>query len=299
MLKALPGAQRTAVRALLGLLLVGGLVFLAATLLRRSQELSPLLDGWLVNGVYLLSGVLCLVRAVLVRRERVAWICMGAGLELFMLGNVFWFFVVRTQNPQPYPSLADALYLGFYPLAFVAIALLARQRIRRFHTTVWLDGIVAGLGSAAICAAIAFQTIVDATGGTLAAVATNLTYPVGDLLLLVLVMGAFALLGWQPDGMWRLLGVGLILFAAGDTAYLFRVAADTYQLGTPLDGPWARPRWRLPPGRCPPMIGRQPGPAGRNWPRRRRSRLPRSGCWCWAVFAPSRCWWLVLPPGRR
>jgi diguanylate cyclase (GGDEF)-like protein len=239
MLMALTARQRAAVRALLGLLLLGGLVFLGGTVLRPSHELSSLLDGWLVNGLYALAGALCLARAVLIRREWAAWACMGVGLELFMLGNTYWFVVVRNLDPQTYPSLADGLYLGFYPLAFVAIALLARQRMRRFHTTVWLDGIVAGLGSAAICAAVAFQTIVDATGGSAAAVATNLTYPVGDLLLLVLVIGTFALLGWRPDTVWRLLGVGLILFAVGDTAYLFRVAAENYQLGTPLDGLWA------------------------------------------------------------
>jgi diguanylate cyclase len=239
MLTALPAPQRAVVRALQGLLLVGGLVFLGSTVLRPSPELSPLLDGWLANSLYALAGALCLARARQVGRERVAWACMGVGLELFMLGNTYWFFVVRTLDPQPYPSLADALYLGFYPLAYVAMTLLVRQRIQRFSTAVWLDGIVGGLGSAAICAAVAFQTIVDATGGSVAAVATNLTYPVGDLLLLVLVMGVFALLGWRPDPMWRLLGVGLILFAVGDTAYLFRVAADTYQVGTPLDGLWA------------------------------------------------------------
>jgi diguanylate cyclase (GGDEF)-like protein len=239
MLTALPAPQRAVVRALQGLLLVGGLVFLGSTVLRPSPELSPLLDGWLANSLYALAGALCLARARLVGRERVAWACMGVGLELFMLGNTYWFFMVRTLDPQPYPSLADALYLGFYPLAYVAMTLLVRQRIQRFSTAVWLDGIVGGLGSAAICAAVAFQTIVDATGGSVAAVATNLTYPVGDLLLFVLVMGVFALLGWRPDPMWLLLGVGLILFAVGDTAYLFRVAANTYHVGTPLDGLWA------------------------------------------------------------
>ena len=81
---------------MLGLLLAGCLVFPAATVLRPTQELSPLVDGWLANGLYALAGGLCLARAALVRRERAAWMCMGLGLDLFMAGNAWWFFVIRT-----------------------------------------------------------------------------------------------------------------------------------------------------------------------------------------------------------
>ena len=49
---------------------------------------------------------------------------------------------------------------------------------------------VAGVGAAAVCAAFAFHSIVASTGGNPMATMTSLAYPIGDLLLLGLVVGA-------------------------------------------------------------------------------------------------------------
>jgi diguanylate cyclase (GGDEF)-like protein len=97
---------------------------------------------------------------------------------------------------------------------------------------VWLDGIVAGLGIGAIGAAIVFPPVLHAaTGGTLA-VATNLAYPVGDLLLAALVMGVFALRGWRPGRNWALLGAGFLVLCVGDSIYLLQVASGSFDSST-------------------------------------------------------------------
>ena len=51
----------------------------------------------------------------------------------------------------------------------------------------WLDGVIAGLGMCAVAAGLVLDPVLSATGGSLPVVATNLAYPVGDLLLLLLV----------------------------------------------------------------------------------------------------------------
>jgi diguanylate cyclase (GGDEF)-like protein len=114
-----------------------------------------------------------------------------------------------------------------------------RRRVSHFHRSLWLDGVIGGLGAAAIGAALAFQTIVDATGGAPASVvATNLAYPLADLLLLVLVVGVVALMGWRPGRAWWMLASGFVLFSLADTLYLFRVANGTYVPGTWLELVW-------------------------------------------------------------
>ena len=76
------------------------------------------------------------------------------------------------------------LYLAFYPASYAALLLLARSRTDSFRSSLWLDGGIAALTVAALIATLAFQPIVDATGGTTAADRVNLAYPAGDLLLL-------------------------------------------------------------------------------------------------------------------
>ncbi len=85
----------------------------------------------------------------------------------------------------------------------------------------WLDGAVAGLGAAAVCGEFAFHTMLSATGGGTLSVATNLAYPIGDLLLLVLVVGATAIMPGHTRTAWMLLAAGYLVNAIGDTANLF------------------------------------------------------------------------------
>ncbi len=63
------------------------------------------------------------------------------------------------------PSPADAFYICFYPLAYAAIVLMLRKEIKRLLPATWLDGAIAGLGAAAVCAAFAFHAVVRSLGG--------------------------------------------------------------------------------------------------------------------------------------
>src|SRR6202034_4202092 len=99
-------------------------------------------------------------------------------------------------------SIADAFNLCFYPLAYVGIVVLLRRALGGLSRPNWLDGVVAGLGSAALCAAFAFHDIAKAAGGGGLAAATNLAYPAGDLLLLFLLVGGSALLAGRTKGPW-------------------------------------------------------------------------------------------------
>jgi diguanylate cyclase (GGDEF)-like protein len=197
--------------------------------------------GWLDNGVANVvqvgSALLCLGTGW--RRRQWAWSMAGIGLCLWVVGDLYWQFALADRDPIPYPSLADALYLGFYPCAYVAVVLLLRQRLVRFRASMWLDGAIGALGTAALVAALAFGSILSSTDGSPAVIATNLAYPIGDVLLLSLVVGAFGLLGLRPGLRWWLLGAGFGCFAVADTVYLWQTARDTYTLGTLVDAGWA------------------------------------------------------------
>jgi diguanylate cyclase (GGDEF)-like protein len=238
LLRGLTIRWRLAVLALHAVTLAGLLAYGLSPLLRSGHQDSVLLDGWLVDSVATGAAVLCLARGLLIQRERAAWLSVGIGLTVWTSGNVVWWLWVRTNAPDAFPSVSDALFLAMYPFLYVALVLLMRRRVARFHASVWLDGVVGGLGAAAICAALAFQTILTATGGNTAAVVTNLAYPLADLLLLAMIVGIFALLGWRPERAWWLLAAGMVVFAAVDIVYLFQAARGTYLPGTWLDPLW-------------------------------------------------------------
>ncbi len=186
---------------------------------------------WLYVGLMVMAAVSCLWRAATVRAERVAWTVMGAGLLSWTFGELCWTLAFNNYDTVPVPSVADAGYLLYYPAAFVTLVLLFRERVREFRSSHWLDGAIAALAVGSLASAIAFRPIVEATTGDAVAIAVNLAYPLGDLVLLSIVVAIFGLSGWRPGRAWLFLGAGLALSAAADGVYLLQSATGCLRGG--------------------------------------------------------------------
>lgn len=217
---------------LLGLLLVS---YLAWLIVRRPDQSSDLVDGWLIAGGEVVVALLCLARAIGPRRGRAVPLLLGAGVLSWAIGDLLRTIESTGGATVPTPSLADAFYLGFYPFVYVAVGLLVHQGAGRLSAANWLDGAVAGLGAAAVCATFAFNGILQTIGGDGIAVATNLAYPIGDVLLLAVIVGATTLLPGRRHGPWLLLAAACALNAVGDTFNLFDSGASQSQLSMVLN----------------------------------------------------------------
>ncbi len=240
MVADLPQRARTAVLAggLAGLCLL--VAFAAHTVVGLGGSgADQLFDIWVYDALLLLGAAACLLRAVLVSRERTAWALLGAGLTLYAGGEIYYSAAFASAATIPIPSPADAAYLAFYPLAYAALIMLLRARIGSFPVARWLDGVIVGTAAAALVAALALDPIVAASNeGSILAIATNLAYPIADLALLTIVVTAAAFTGWRPGRSWSVLGAGLLLLAVSDGVYLLQSAKGTYVEGTLLDVGW-------------------------------------------------------------
>jgi diguanylate cyclase (GGDEF)-like protein len=229
-------SMRSTVRAL-GPLSALALIGHAATSALGGEALLMLNQG-VFNALLVFAVLGCGARAVVVREERAIWLTLAGGMALWTLGNLYYTVEFLDVEEPPFPSLADALYLSFYPAAYVAIVLLVRRRVERFYASVWLDGLIGGAAVAALGSELVLGPVLETTGGTPAAVATTLAYPLADLLLMAIVVGVFALTGWRPGRSWALIGGGLATLAVADSLYLYRVATGAYLPGTVLDSLW-------------------------------------------------------------
>jgi diguanylate cyclase (GGDEF)-like protein len=195
-------------------------------------------DDWLLNALILATSVACLLRGLLVPAERLAWLVLGAAMLSWSGGFIYWtLFIVRNPAP-PYPSPADALWLAYYPAAYVALVLIIRSRIREFHKSLWLDGLIGGLAVASVGAALVFGAVLSSTGGNATQIAINLAYPLGDMLLVAFVVSMFALTGWRPGRAGLLLGIGFTLNAVGDSLWVYAYATGTYSHGSLTETIW-------------------------------------------------------------
>jgi two-component system, cell cycle response regulator len=194
-----------------------------------------------IHDIVLLAGTgLCLWAAVAApgRRERRSWLLIGASVAAWTFGEIYYTAVLWTAEEIPIPSPADVGYLLFPPLMLAGVLALLRSRARDVPQTLWADGITAALAVSAASAAIVFETVQESASGQALEVAVNLAYPLADLVLLGVIVGALASTGWQLDRTWMLLFAGVATFWLADSLYLVGNANGTYAPGSWFDAGW-------------------------------------------------------------
>src|SRR3954470_24596580 len=201
-------------------------------------SLDGLFNDWVYNALILAAAASCLVRGMKVSVDRAAWLLLGLGLTAWAAAEIYNSAHLSKLAAPPYPSISDALWLAFYPAGYAAFVLLVRRRMREARASLWLDGLVAALAVTTVGEVILFAPVVSSTVGSHLQVATDVAYPLADLMLLALVVGVFTVSGWRPGRAWALIGAGLIAMALADSIYAFQSAHETYTEGTIVDTLW-------------------------------------------------------------
>jgi diguanylate cyclase (GGDEF)-like protein len=93
-------------------------------------------------------------------------------------------------------------------------------------------------GSAVFAATLLAGPLAAAVQGEPMTFATNLAYPVGDLILLGFALAALSATGWRPGRTIGLIAAGLLLRAVADFVYLDQITRGTYVDGGLLDTAW-------------------------------------------------------------
>jgi two-component system cell cycle response regulator len=218
-------------------------------------DAGPLFSRYAHDLVLLGAGALTIAGAM--RKsgaERAAWLLIGGGILAWSLGEIYYTAILWTDASPPIPSPADGGYLLFPVLAGAGGVTLLRARARGVPRRRWLDGVTAALSVSAVSAAIVFDTVLSHAAGEPLGVATALAYPITDLILLGLFVGALAGTGWQLDRAWMLLAIGVSTFWLADSLYLVRTAEGVYESGGWFDAGWwagltlmATAAWQPPP----------------------------------------------------
>ncbi|MFL5899058.1 MAG: GGDEF domain-containing protein [Solirubrobacterales bacterium] len=193
-------------------------------------------NGPVYDTVIVAAAIGCLLRAREGGPERSAWLTIAASVFAWAAAEIYWTLYIEGNGSAPYPSPADLGYLAFYPLAVAGLYLLVRARARELDPRLWMDGAIAALGTGALGAALIFEFVADRTSGSPLQTATTLAYPLGDVVLLGLIVGVIAVTRWRPGRTWSLLLAGLAAMAFADVAYTLQ----SYEATLP-GGDWVEP----------------------------------------------------------
>lgn len=221
-----------------GLTLLALVAYAVSTVpgVRDRAGFDPVLDGWLQGGAYVLAALLAGLRPLLLGGERRLWGLVAAAVGLRSLGFVVFLGLVRRLEPQPYPSGADAAWLLSAVLLAAVLLQLLRRSAPRITRSLVLDACLAGVAVTAVSTAILSDLLpqLTARGAPARAVVTNLTYPVLDVVLVILVVGLLAAVGRQVSPATLAITAGVSCVAVVDVVFLVQVVTGGFRPGTAL-----------------------------------------------------------------
>jgi diguanylate cyclase (GGDEF)-like protein len=216
---------------------IAGLVTFAAYIAFHDASDGPVVafDRFLYCGLLIFPALVCLARAWLVRRERLAWTLLGLNLLVWGLGEAYWAAFMANDPNAPFPGPDDALILLSYPLALAGIALLLRDRVRRFRSETWFDGLIAALTVGAFGAAFLLPPVLDSLQGPALADAVSVAYPLMDMVQLGFLLCVLVLVGWRLDLSWALVAASFAVLPIADAVITYQDLNGTYVEGTLID----------------------------------------------------------------
>ncbi|WP_238579384.1 putative bifunctional diguanylate cyclase/phosphodiesterase [Demequina lutea] len=184
------------------------------------------------------SSSVTIARGLVMSADRPVWLALGAAMLVSAAGDAVYVLFVSGRVPVPFPSIADLLYLAYYPLGIVAVVVFVRRRVRDVPTVVWLDGAVLTLAIGGLIGAVFLAPLAGTLTGGAAAVAVGAAYPIGDTAILLLAGLGVALVGVRRTHALLWIAGAMTVSALADLTYWNLVASDAYTEGAWVDALW-------------------------------------------------------------
>jgi|tagenome__1003787_1003787.scaffolds.fasta_scaffold20949357_2 diguanylate cyclase (GGDEF)-like protein len=181
-------------------------------------------DTWLQTAWFVAIGLVAALAIVVAVRRRgmsrpAPWLWLAAGVALNALGTLVESVEVRAfEVEDPFPGVADFFYFALYPCLAIGLVALIRRRSpdRNWAAVIDTTAIASGLGLLSWVFVI-HPAAQDSSLGLFGHV-VSIAYPVGDLLLLAMLLRLIFSAGSRGPA-YRLLAGALLVFLAGDVAW--------------------------------------------------------------------------------
>ena len=226
--------------------IVGLIVFGFATVLssglggaHTSQTVSNFGLGLAALG----AATACLLRARwFTGRMRWGWAFIGLGVLSWGLGQAFWVYLETFRGDEaPFPSYADLGYVGmivFTPAGLLILPSVTQALANRIRSV--LDGLMVGCSFVLMAWIFVIQPLIAAGQDSPIALYVSLAYPLGDVVMLTMVLYMLALQRRHGStfASLALVGAGVAAFAASDIGYAYLNLTGKYASGGVTDVGW-------------------------------------------------------------
>jgi len=173
-------------------------------------------------------------------RSRRAWTVLGIAMIFDAFGEASWYIIENVLHRNPFPSIADAGYLMFYPLFAIGILLLPDEPLLpRERLKIFLDAAIVMVSAALVFWVFLIAPIVSSTEVITLELVISAAYPIMDLVLFFALMGLLFRKLYSPGRIPAfLLALGMVLFLIADAVFSIQTQKGTYLSCSILDTIW-------------------------------------------------------------
>lgn len=173
-------------------------------------------------------------------KGRPGWLLIGLGCLSWGTGEAIWsWYEIVLNQDSPFPSVADAAYLGAVPLLFAGILVLTVPSSHSMRIRLGLDALAVVAAAGALSSHFVLGPIVDAASMTTLEKLLTSAYPLGDLaLLFALVVSLPRLMSNEAGRVLGVFGAGLVVFLAADSGFAYLETTESYGTGSIVDIGW-------------------------------------------------------------
>ena len=184
------------------------------------------------NVVGLLAALIAFNAPVIT--DRISAITIGTACSIWSMGSFFstWNSFFELKIPE---SASDICYSLFYPLIFLGVVRSFTHK-RSISALELLDSVIIAVGFTSVLSAFLLKPAMISFEGSALSVFISILYPVGDIVLLALVLVYVLLTPLTMRSL--LLSGGLLSFAVSDLFFIWSSLNSTYKFGSLSDDGW-------------------------------------------------------------
>ncbi|MFG2640449.1 aminotransferase class I/II-fold pyridoxal phosphate-dependent enzyme [Streptomyces sp. NPDC048370] len=187
-----------------------------------------------------LGGVVAILTGVHLHKpaKRWPWLVLAGANFTFVAGDTAYNLLESLfDQTNPFPSVADALYLATYPLFAIGLFGFIRYRAAARDLAVALDALILTSGLALLSWVYLITPLAKSPDMTWIEKAISIAYPLGDVLMLAMLARLLVPGGLKSRSV-QLLTVGTCGILASDVIYGTLQLKGTWQVGTGWDIGW-------------------------------------------------------------
>ena len=166
-------------------------------------------------------------------RRPLGWLLVAAGFTAWAFGDLIWAVDTQLLGEFRWPGPFDPVYLSSYALLAAGLFVMSRGQYGTRDRTAALDACIIAAGAGVLAVVIVIQPGIEGSSGSPLLQVVTSAYPIGDLLLLVMMARL-----WSGSSGASSLSHRLLL-----AAFVLTLGADICLTVLQLTGTLTTPRW--------------------------------------------------------